>query len=280
MTRSSEDVLREWRESAPFWEKHGDTIRQMFIPITRALIEESQIREGDKVLDIAGGTGEPSLTISERVGPRGAVVCTDVEAGMVAAARREAEKRGVTNITFQQSPAEQLPFENDSFDVVVSRLGAMFFADVESAITEMLRVVKSKGHISFAVWHDREANPFFHAVTSVMARYVNYPPEDPDTPGGFRFSDKGKLASILERCGAMDVKERLIDFNIEAPVLIEEFWTVRSEMSDSLRVKLGQLSEDKLLQIIEDVKDAMREFFTEGHMKIPAQVLIITGHKS
>jgi ubiquinone/menaquinone biosynthesis C-methylase UbiE len=280
MTRPPEDVLREWRESAPFWEKHSDAIRRMFAPITRALIEEAQIREGDRVLDIAGGMGEPSLTIAETVGPHGAVVCTDVEAGMVAAAQREAEKRGAKNITFQQSPAESLAFEADSFDVVVSRLGAMFFTGVDAAISEMLRVTKPKGHISFAVWHDRDLNPFFHAVTGVMSRYVEYPPEDPDSPGGFRFSDHGKLAAILERCGASNVKERLFAFHIEAPLSLEEFWTIRSEMSDSLRMKLSVLSESKVQQIINDVKDAVQIFFQEGHMKIPAQVLIVTGSKS
>lgn len=280
MTRPPEDVLREWRESAPFWEKHGDTIRQMFAPITHALIEEAQIREGDHVLDIAGGTGEPSLTIAEAVGSQGAVVCTDVEAGMVAAARREAEKRGVTNIKFQQSAAESLAFKVNSFDVVVSRLGAMFFADVAAAISETLRVTKPNGRISFAVWHNRDFNPFFHAVTSAMARYVEYPPEDPNAPGGFRFSDSGKLAGILEKCGASNVKERLFAFYIEAPISLEEFWTVRSEMSDSLRTKLERLSENKVQQVISDVKDAVRDFFPDGYMRIPAQVLIVTGNKS
>jgi hypothetical protein len=60
----SDDTLREWRESAPYWEKHSDVITAMFGPVTEALIEEAGIGPGQAVLDVAGGAGEPSLTPS------------------------------------------------------------------------------------------------------------------------------------------------------------------------------------------------------------------------
>src|ERR1700730_7477454 len=119
----AEEVLREWRESAHYWQKHAGTIRTMFGPITRALIEDADIMKGDAVLDVAGGAGEPSLTIAETVGPTGSVTCTDAVAEMVAVAESEAQRRGVTNVTFQQCSADALPFENKTFDAVVSRLG-------------------------------------------------------------------------------------------------------------------------------------------------------------
>jgi ubiquinone/menaquinone biosynthesis C-methylase UbiE len=115
----SNETLREWTESASYWEKHSTTIRTMFAPVTRALIEDAGIREGHSVLDVAGGPGEPSLTIAEKVGPGGAVVCTDAVAEMVDAARRESDRRGITNVSFRQCSADSLPFDNDSFDAVV-----------------------------------------------------------------------------------------------------------------------------------------------------------------
>ncbi len=88
------------------------------------------IVRGQSVLDIAGGPGEPSLTIAETVGPTGSVICTDAAARMVEAAESEARRRGITNVTFRQCAADSLPFGNDSFVVVVraqviivSRLG-------------------------------------------------------------------------------------------------------------------------------------------------------------
>jgi hypothetical protein len=67
----TDEVLREWRESAVYWQKHADTIRTMFAPVTQALVEDAEVIEGEKVLDVAGGAGEPSLTIAETVGPSG-----------------------------------------------------------------------------------------------------------------------------------------------------------------------------------------------------------------
>src|SRR5262249_49303285 len=114
-------TLQEWHESAPYWAKHRVTIRTMFAPLTRALIEDAQIREGQSVLDVAGGPGEPSLTIAETVGPSGLVTCTDAIAEMVNAAEVEARTRGLTNMRFRQCTAESLPFADNSFDRVVSR---------------------------------------------------------------------------------------------------------------------------------------------------------------
>jgi hypothetical protein len=80
-----DESLREWRESATYWEKHAPTIRRMFAPLTGALVEEAGISRGHKVLDVAGGPGEPSLTIAEAVGASGSVTCADGAAEMVAA---------------------------------------------------------------------------------------------------------------------------------------------------------------------------------------------------
>jgi len=81
------DTLQQWRETASYWTRYHDTIRTMFVPLTRALIEQARIGPGQSVLDVAGGAGEPSLTIAEAVGPRGSVMCTDAIPEMVAAAR-------------------------------------------------------------------------------------------------------------------------------------------------------------------------------------------------
>src|SRR5229473_2976226 len=204
MTSAVQDnkTLQEWRTTARFWTKHSATIRTMFAPLTEALIQDAGIGEGRAVLDVAGGAGEPSLTIAEIVGPKGAVTCTDAVAEMVAAAETEAQRRGLTNIAFQQCVADSLPFESDSFDAVVSRLGVMFFPDPLGALREMLRVAKPGGSLSLAVWHQNELNPFTHIVTDVMSRYVDSPPADADAPGAFRFAEPGRLAGILTGAGA------------------------------------------------------------------------------
>jgi ubiquinone/menaquinone biosynthesis C-methylase UbiE len=276
---AASETLRQWRETAPFWKKHCDTIRIMFAPLTEALIEGAGIGEGQRVLDVAGGAGEPSLTIAERVGSKGSATYTDAVAEMVAAAQSEARRRGLTNITFRQCVADSLPFDDDTFDAVVSRLGVMFFPDPLAALREMLRVTKPGGSLGLAVWHKNELNPFTCIVSDIMSRYVDAPAADPDAPGAFRFAESGKLASILRLAGATDVRERALRFQIEAPISARGFWTLRSETSDTLRGKLSSLTSEQVARVEQEVEEAVREFFPNNQMSFPAQMIIVTGKK-
>ena len=110
-------ALDAWQTSERYWDKYRVLIAQMFAPITSGLVEEARIGIGQKVLDIGGGSGEPSLTISGIVGPTGSVMYTDPVAGMLETAQAEAGRQGLTNIHFRQCSADDLPFTNRTFDV-------------------------------------------------------------------------------------------------------------------------------------------------------------------
>jgi ubiquinone/menaquinone biosynthesis C-methylase UbiE len=251
----------------------------MLAPLTQALIEEAGIVPGQSVLDVAGGPGEPSLTIAKTIGRTGSVMCTDAVAEMVAAAESAAQRLGITNISFRQCTADSLPFASNSFRTVISRLGAMFFPDPLAALREMLRVTEPGGTISLAVWHKSELNPFANRITNVISRYVETPPTDPDAPGAFRFAELGKLANILSEAGAKDVHERLLKFRIEAPISPHEFWVMRSETSETLRHQLAQLSAEQALRLASEVEESLREFSLNNQMSLPAQMIIVTGTK-
>ncbi|HEY3026636.1 MAG TPA: methyltransferase domain-containing protein [Pyrinomonadaceae bacterium] len=274
------ETLRVWQSSAPFWEKHRATVTAMFVPLTDALVEDAKIRSGQSVLDVGGGAGEPSLTIAKVVGSAGRVTCTDPVAEMIASARREGQRQGITNVRFEQCASDSLPFENDTFDAAVSRLSAMFFSDPLGGLSEMLRVVKSGGYVAFVVWAAPDLNPFFQVITDTVSRYIDSPPADPDAPGAFRFAEPGKLAALLEDAGAVTVKERVLSFRIDAPLKLSEFWPVRVELSDTLREKIAQLPPDQLTRIQRDVQDAAQGFFQNDRMNFPGTALVITGRKS
>jgi ubiquinone/menaquinone biosynthesis C-methylase UbiE len=273
------EILREWKDSAFWWREYNATIRKMFVPLTAALIEDAEIATGHAVLDVAGGPGEPSLTIAEVVGPTGSVMCTDAVAEMVAAAEEEARRRGLTNVQFRQCSADALPFADNTFDASVSRLGAMFFPDTVAGVREMLRVTKPRGRVCFVVWGKSERNPFVYEVTNVISRHIPAPPEDPDAPGAFRFAEPGKLARVLAEAGAASVRERELSFHMEAPISVEEFWEMRSTTSGTLREKLAKLPAEQARQIGLEVQEAVREFFPEGQMRFPGEMLIVSGTK-
>jgi ubiquinone/menaquinone biosynthesis C-methylase UbiE len=272
-------ALHAWQTSARYWDKYRALITEMFAPLTLGLVEEAQIGTGQKVLDIGGGSGEPSLTISRIVGPTGSVMYTDPVAGMLESTQAEATRRGVENIHFRQCSADKLPFEACTFDVAVGRLSAMFFADPAAAVREALRVVHKDGCVAFAVWGPKEANPFFSTTTDVIDRFVESPPQDPDAPDAFRFAVPGKLAGTLEQAGAKNVIERQLNFQIEAAISFEQFWQLRTEMSETLREKMARLALAQLPTVKRAVADAARRYFANGTMSFPAEALIVSGRK-
>jgi SAM-dependent methyltransferase len=252
----------------------------MFAPVTQALIEGARIGSGDTVLDVATGPGEPALGIASVVGHEGKIVGIDPIPEMIAAAQRAANRRGLRNTQFEVAFADDLPFPADSFDAVVSRFGVMFVHSPVHAVRGMLRVLRPGRNLAFAVWHLQESNPFFYTLSRVIERYVDSPPREPDAPDAFRFAAPGKLRDVLAEAGALDCSERLLSFTIEAPVPVEEFWTLRIEMSESLRGKISALSPDRLAEAKSEGLKAMGEYSTTRGMSFPAEVLVVRGTKS
>jgi ubiquinone/menaquinone biosynthesis C-methylase UbiE len=280
LMQSGQAVINGWIGAAPFWEKHREIIRQMFAPVTQALIEDGLIGGRHAVLDIATGPGEPALSLAALVGPEGKVFGIDPVPEMVAAARRAADHLGFRNTQFDVAFADHLPFPADTFDAVVSRFGVMFFPSPVDAVREMLRVLKPGRKLALAVWHFAERNPFHYTLSRVIERYVDSPPPAPDAPDAFRFASPGKLRDVLGEAGAMAPSERLLQFKIQAPVSVEDFWTLRREMSEKFREKLAKLSGEQLTEVKRQVLEALRGYSTDRGMSFPAQVLIVSGTKS
>jgi len=272
-----QEIIKRWSDSAPFWEKHRDILRQMFAPITQALVEDGKIESQHSVLDIATGPGEPALSIAAMVGTNGKVFGIDAIPQMVTAARRAAERLGLKNVQFDVAFADQLPFQADTFDAVISRFGVMFFPSPLDGVREMLRVLKPERKMALAVWHYAERNPFHYTLSRVIDRYVDSPPLAPDALDAFRFARPGKLKDVLAEAGAMNAFERLLQFRIQAPVSVEDFWTLRQEMSDKLREKMAMLSKQQASEAKSEMLEALSGYSTGEGMSFPAEVLIVSA---
>jgi hypothetical protein len=144
----------------------------------------------------------------------------------------------------------------------------------------MLRVLKPGRKLALAVWHLAENNPFHSALARVIERFVDSPPPAPDAPDAFRFASAGKLRAVLAEAGAMSPSERLLQFTIQASTSVEDFLTLRCEMSEKLREKLATLSGKQLTEVKSQALEAFRAYSTEGGMSFLAEVLIVTGTKS
>jgi ubiquinone/menaquinone biosynthesis C-methylase UbiE len=277
--QANQDVINKWTSVAQFWEKHRAVVKQMFSPVTRALVEDAQIDRGRSVLDVATGPGDPALSVAPLLGPEGKIFGIDPIPEMVAAARRAANDQGLTNAQFEVAFAGHLPFSANTFDAIISRFGAMFFPSPVEGVREMLRVLKPGRKLALAVWHSLDTNPFFNAMSQVIDRYIEPTPLAPDAPDAFRFATPGQLRDVLVDAGALAPAERLLRFHIQAPVSPEEFWTVRTELSEKLREKIALLSPEQLAQVKRQVLEAFRPYSTATGISFPAQVLIISGTK-
>jgi hypothetical protein len=105
------------------------------------------------------------------------------------------------------------------------------------------------------------------------------PTAEDGAPGAFRFAEPGALARLLVDVGAAGVRERPLDFSIEAPISPEEFWVMRSETSGTLREKLAKLSEGERLRVAQEVQEAVSEFFLGDQMSFPARALGVMGKR-
>jgi SAM-dependent methyltransferase len=137
----------------------------LFLEWAPRLAEAACVRTGQRVLDVACGTGVLARALADRVGPRGAVVGLDINAGMLEVARRR-----TPGIEWRQGAAEALPFADSSFDAVVSQFGLMFFRDRAVAIREMMRVLRPGGRLAVAVWDSLDRTPGYAAFVALLER--------------------------------------------------------------------------------------------------------------
>ncbi len=273
MTLDASETRRRWRNSAYYWGKHRNIIEEMFAQATQTLIQKAEIALGNEILDVAGGMGEPSLSIAERHGSSVAITFTDIIWEMIEASRQEANNRKFDSIRFCRCSGDQLPFRDQSFDVIVSRFGIMFFPDPQKSLIDMRRVLKSGGRISIAVWHHRINNPVHELFMEAVERLIPIDPISPDAPDAFRFADEGKLATLVTNAGFSNVQEHVTDILMTANLNFENFFEYRSEISDSYREKLKTLNPAQKNQLYNDLRVKFDPYFDSGQMKIPGKII-------
>ena len=208
--RYKETTREQWQQAADPWHRWGPTIEDWLGESTRVMLDLAEIGTGDRVLDLATGAGEPALTIAERVGPTGYVLATDIAPNILAFAAQEAANRGLTNLETRVMDGERLDLPDESFDVVTSRVGLIYFPDQQGALAETRRVLKPGGRVAAIVYTTPERNPFFSIPVGIIRRRANLPPPAPGQPGPFSLGGEGVLAAAFEQAGFTDVRTEVV----------------------------------------------------------------------
>ena len=139
--------------------------------MTQAIVEAASVQPGMRVLDAACGTGEPAISLAALLTAGGKVIGVDVSPAPLKIAEERALQRGLTNASFQRANAHELPFPDNSFDRITSRLGIMFFSDLPRALSEMQRVLKPGGKAVLLVWGPMD-QPYFHTTIGTVATHA------------------------------------------------------------------------------------------------------------
>jgi SAM-dependent methyltransferase len=266
-----------WAGLSASWEKWDSIIMDQLGPVGAAMIERLDITDGHQHLDIASGTGEPGLSIA-RLAPRGSVVLTDLAAEMLEVAARRAKSQGITNVETAVCSADDLPFDDVTFDGVSVRFGYMFFPDAATATAEFERVLRPGGRLCSSVWVMPEANPWTSIAMQAIATEVVVPPPDPDTPNMFRCAAPGCVSALYEAAGLLDVAEWDVDVELvtRSP---EQYWEVISEHVSPAATALRQVDDATRERIGARVIAAVGAFEKDGRVRVPGVARCIVGTK-
>lgn len=220
-----------WEAAADAWGRWADAMATLADKINQPLLDAAGVAPGARVLDLAGGAGEPAFSAARRAGPGGLSVCTDLAAGMLrAAACRSCDDGGAAPLVFAAADMCALPFPAASFDAVTCRFGVMFVPDVLPALAETARVLRPGGRAAFMLWGPLADNRLFAEIAAGLDEALGPPPPGQGGDGLFRFAEPDSFAALLRAAGFGDVRESELR-PVRRARLAEEFWKAPLEMS-------------------------------------------------
>lgn len=171
-------------------------VPSLFAPWSSYLIQHAKPQLGERVLDIACGTGIVARNVAPRVGRQGIVIGLDVNPDMISMARAAAEQDHLA-IEWHTGPAEQLPFSDGNFDLVLCQFGLMFFTDRHAALKEMHRVLRTGGCVVLSVWQGMDRHPFYQILHEVSQRHLG----KSSVQAVFSLGDSDELRKLLKDSG-------------------------------------------------------------------------------
>lgn len=251
----------------PAWHATADAATIYQDQIVPALMEDwaprvaaaADIRPGQRVLDVACGTGVLTRAAAIRTGPSGAVTGLDVSPRMLSIAARLSP-----TLEWREGTAESLPFPDESFDAVVSQFGLMFVPDPAAALGEMMRVLKPGGRLAVAVWASLRETPAYAAEVALVERVAGTNAGVP-LRAPFLLGDRAQLAEHFLAAGIPDATIALHQGRGAFP-------SIRTMVELDLRVLLPMmdvaLDEERIAAILRSAEAELRPFVTDEGGKV------------
>src|SRR5437763_3316689 len=232
-------------EVAAAWEHHRTRLFEGQRELSEWIVRHVEPHPGQTILELTAGPGETGFLAAERVGPEGRLISSDLNESMVAAARRGAEARGLTNVEFRVIDAQQIDLADASVDAVLSRFGLMLVPERERAFAECRRVLRPGGRLAYGVWGPFDRNPWLTHLVGAMVEHGYAPPGDPFGPGGvFSLADPQANRDLLADAGFTDVE---IDEVAGAQVYdsLDDYWDLQTAVAGPVSGIIRALPDDE-----------------------------------
>lgn len=244
--------------------------------VTEALVGYSRPLPDMLVLDLASGTGEPAISLAQRVGPRGSVTAVDQSSELLAIAAERARNKKLSNFTTRQADAHHLPFAGQRFDLATCRFGVMFFSDAQGALTELRRVLKPGGRACFAAWGPME-QPYWQTTMKIVHRQVGGPMLQPGGADLFRYSSAGSLSEALSAAGFHEVEESTQNLPWTWPGDAEEVFEYACAVAAPFRPMLERVPAEEWPAIRAEAKAAIERYRVGDEIRFGADVVLASG---
>ncbi len=256
MTANSEQIDYWNGEAGERWASYDDMMSRLLAPIADALLERLPAGAARAALDVGCGGGSQSLLLAQRLGEAATVTGIDISAPLLDVARRRAAAVP-EQLQFLQADAAVHTFEANSYDLLFSRFGVMFFDDPEAAFANLRRALVPGAPLLFCCWQALKDNPWtWLAVQAALQHVPAPPPPQPGEPGPFAFADPERVDTILAGAGfaAIDIQSQ--------PVTLH--WGEGETLADQVRElvqigPVGRLLADQPPEVRERVRESIAE---------------------
>jgi SAM-dependent methyltransferase len=260
------------------WEKWHDWQAEVMRPVTEWYVRASAAAPGQRILDVACGSGLPTHALAARVAPTGKVIALDTSPSMLTATRRKAEALGLRNVETREGSAAEIGGPEAAFDAVTCKDGLMFCPDIVAAVREMRRVLAPGGRFAFSVWAEPEANPCFTTLFGPLVDVMKMPTPPPDAPGPFRLSAPGELLRVVRAAGFDDVASERVAITWTF-TSVAQHWEIFSETAGPLERAVATLPPAELATLQRKIADAIAPFAGAGGLSIPGVQLCVSGRR-
>jgi ubiquinone/menaquinone biosynthesis C-methylase UbiE len=269
----------QWQAAAEAWYRWSPTLKEWLGEATDKMLAMAGISTGHRVLDVAAGAGEQSITTARKVGTSGQVLAVDISANILEYAQQMARQAGLNNIETQVMDGENLTLPDNTFDAVISRVGLIYFPDQQRALQEMRRVLKPGGKVAAIVYSTPDKNKFFSVPVSIIRHRAQLPPPLPGQPGPFSLGAEGVIQKAFSEAGFINVQAELVDSPLRLPSA-QECVRFEKESFGALHQMLSTLSDNEKEAVWQEIEAELKQFETQNGFVGPCEMVVAVGEKS